>query len=87
MAVSETERLLQTLYEYEIPSSHIIINMIFPDMPDCSFCRSRKNMQEKYIAQIHDIYDDFTITEVPLFPTEIQGIPALQQLSKILSTG
>lgn len=87
MAVSETERLLQALYEFEIPSSHIIINMIFPNKPDCKFCKSRKTMQEKYIAQIHDIYDDFIITEVPLFATEIQGVPALQRLSSLLGTG
>ncbi len=87
MAVSETERLLQTLYEYQIPSSHIIVNMVFPDMPDCSFCNARKTMQTQYLTQIHDIYDDFKITEVPLFTDEIRGIPALTRLSNLLGTG
>jgi arsenite-transporting ATPase len=87
MAVSETERLLQTLYEYQIPSNHIIVNMVFPDIPDCSFCNARKSMQSKYLTQIHDIYDDFTITEVPLFQEEIRGIPSLTRLSTLLSTG
>lgn len=87
MAVAETERLLQALYEFEIPSSHIIINMIVPDIPNCSFCKSRKTMQTKYLAQIREIYDDFTVTEVPLFANEIQGIPTLQRLSNCLATG
>ncbi len=87
MAVSETERLLQALYEFEIPSNHIIVNMIFPDIPDCSFCQSRKAMQQKYLNTIHDVYDDFTITEIPLFPQEIQGVPALRRLSTLLGTG
>jgi arsenite-transporting ATPase len=87
MAVSETERLLQTLYEYQIPSNHIIVNMVFPDIPECNFCKARKTMQTKYLAQIQDIYDDFTITEVPLFSEEIQGIPALTHLSHLLATG
>jgi arsenite-transporting ATPase len=87
MAVSETERLLQTLYEYQIPSNHIIVNMVFPDMPDCSFCKARKTMQIQYLTQIHDIYDDFTITEIPLFKEEIRGIPSLKRLSKLLGTG
>lgn len=87
MAVAETERLLQALYEFEIPSSHIIINMIFPDIPNCSFCKSRKTMQTKYLTQIREIYDDFTVTEVPLFSNEIQGIPTLQRLSTCLATG
>jgi arsenite-transporting ATPase len=87
MAVSETERLLQTLYEYQIPSDHIIVNMVFPDIPDCSFCKARKTMQTTYLTQIHDIYDDFKITEVPLFQEEIRGIPSLTRLSKLLATG
>jgi len=87
MAVSETERLLQTLYEYQIPSSHIIVNMVFPDIPDCSFCKARKTMQIQYLTQIREIYDDFSITEVPLFQEEIRGIPALTQLSDLLVTG
>ena len=87
MAVSETERLLQALYEFEIPSSHIIVNMIFPDITDCSFCQSRKAMQQKYLTTIHDVYDDFTITEIPLFAQEIRGVPALRQLSTLLGTG
>jgi arsenite-transporting ATPase len=87
MAVSETERLLQALYEFEIPSSHIIVNMIFPDIPDCSFCQSRKTMQQKYLATIHDTYDDFIITEIPLFAQEIRGVPSLRRLSTLLGTG
>ncbi len=87
MAVSETERLLQTLYEYQIPSSHIIVNMVFPDIPNCQFCRARKTMQTQYLSQIHEIYDDFMITEIPLFEEEIRGIPALTRLSSLLATG
>jgi arsenite-transporting ATPase len=87
MAVAETERLLQSLYEFEIPNSHIIINMIYPDQPDCAFCRARKKMQEQYLGQIRDIYDDFTITEVPLFSDEIRGLPKLRSLGTLLATG
>lgn len=87
MAVAETERLLQALYEFEIPSSHILINMIYPDQPDCTFCRARKQMQGQYLTQIRDIYDDFTITEIPLFRHEIQGLPKLRRLGTLLATG
>lgn len=87
MVVAETERLLQALYEYEIPSSHIIINQIYPERPDCTFCRARREMQQKYLEQIRDIYDDFTLTEVPLFPTEIRGLPSLRRLGTLLATG
>jgi arsenite-transporting ATPase len=87
MVVAETERLLQALYEYEIPSSHIIINQIYPDRPDCTFCRARRQMQQKYLEQIRDIYTDFTLTEVPLFSNEIRGLADLRRLGTLLATG
>ncbi|MEM2109739.1 MAG: ArsA family ATPase [Candidatus Odinarchaeota archaeon] len=84
MAIYETERLLSTLYEYEIPVDHILVNMIYPDMPDCVFCRSRKTMQDKYLKEIHTLYSEFNITEIPLFSDEIRGIPKLKDLADIL---
>ncbi len=87
MAVAETERLLQALYEFQIPSSHIITNMVFPEVLDCTFCKARKEMQEQYLGQIRDIYDDFTILEVPLFTHEVRGLPTLRRLGTLLATG
>lgn len=84
MAVFETERLLSALNEYEIPCGHIIVNMVYPDIPDCAFCRSRRNMQLENLKEIREIYDDFNITEVPLYEKEIRGIEKLRELSKIL---
>jgi arsenite-transporting ATPase len=84
MAIYETERLLSTLYEYEIPTDHIIVNMIYPDIPDCWFCASRKEMQIKYLNQIDEIYSDFNVTKVPLSKGEIRGIDNLRGLTKIL---
>ncbi len=84
MAIYETERLLSTLYEYEIPVDHIIINMVYPDIPDCVFCRSRKVMQDKYLKEIHSLYSDFNITKVPLFNDEIRGVTKLKELAGVL---
>jgi len=84
MSIYETERLLSALYEYEIPSDHIIVNMIYPDIPDCWFCQSRKKMQEKHLKQIDEIYSEFNITKVPLSETEIRGVDALRKLAKTL---
>lgn len=84
MAVFETERLLSALNEYEIPCDHIIVNMVYPDIPNCPFCRARRSMQLENLKEIHEIYDDFNITEVPLYDKEIRGIEQLKELSKIL---
>ncbi|MBS7287581.1 MAG: ArsA family ATPase [Candidatus Freyarchaeota archaeon] len=84
MAIFETERLLSSLIEYEIPCDHIIVNMIYPDIPNCPFCRARRQMQQENLNDIREIYDDFSITEVPLFDTEIRGLDMLKKLSEVL---
>jgi arsenite-transporting ATPase len=84
MAVFETERLLSALNEYEIPCNHIIVNMVYPEIVDCAFCRARRTMQLENLKEIREIYDDFNITEVPLYEGEIRGIERLKELSKIL---
>ncbi len=87
MAIYETERLLSSLMEYEIPCDHIIVNMIYPDVPNCPFCRARRQMQQENLKDIRELYDDFNITEVPLFETEIRGLDMLKKLSEILFEG
>lgn len=84
MAVFETERLLSALNEYEIPCDHIIVNMVYPEIIDCAFCKARRTMQLENLKEIHEIYDDFNITEVPLYEGEIRGVERLRELSKIL---
>ena len=84
MAISETERLLTSLQEYEIPVSHLVINQLIPEDKLCDFCSARRKMQQKHLLEIRDIYDDFILTEIPLYESEINGIPLLRDLSKIL---
>ncbi len=85
MAIFETERLLQALYEYEIPVKHVVVNMIAPDSQDCAFCLARKKTQSESLQTIKEYYEtDFLVTEVPLFDAEVQGLEMLRKLAKIL---
>lgn len=85
MAIYETERLLSSLYKYEIPASNIIINQLFPENVDCSFCQSRRQMQVRNLEEIKYIYeDDFNLIEVQLFGTEIRGYEQLKKLGSVL---
>jgi arsenite-transporting ATPase len=85
MAVYETERLIQSLYEYEIPISNIIINMITPETENCRFCHSRHNMHLRNLNEIRQIYsNDFNLIEIPLSSVEVRGIDALHEFGKLL---
>ncbi|WXG45610.1 MAG: TRC40/GET3/ArsA family transport-energizing ATPase [Candidatus Atabeyarchaeum deiterrae] len=85
MAVEQTEMLLTALYEFEIPVSHIIVNMIFPEEVECKFCKARKTMQEQHLTRIRHIYSDqFRLTELPLLDNEVRGLDGIKRLSSFL---
>ncbi|MHA1733848.1 MAG: ArsA family ATPase [Promethearchaeota archaeon] len=85
MAIYETERLLSSLYVYEIPVNYIVVNQLFPETVDCNFCKSRREMQQKHLGEILELYEDeFNITQIPLFDREIKEKEQLQRLAELL---
>jgi arsenite/tail-anchored protein-transporting ATPase len=45
---------------------------------------ARKRMQDRYISQIFELYEDFHVTLMPLLDNEVRGAPALESFSKLL---
>lgn len=41
-------------------------------------------MQQKYLSQIIELYDDFHITVMPLLEEEVRGTDSLRQFSEML---
>ncbi|MFQ5873582.1 MAG: ArsA family ATPase, partial [Dehalococcoidia bacterium] len=84
MAIEETKRLLASLAELEIPSRHVIFNMMVPPS-ECIACSSRRMEQKGYVQQLVDWNSsNLLFGEVPLFPREIKGIDNLAELSALL---
>ncbi len=83
MAIMETVRLLADLHKSQINARQIIVNNVMVS-DDCSFCKSRKAGQVKYIQQISDIFDNLNRVEVPVFAEEIKGNEALEKLKMAL---
>jgi len=83
MGVLETEDLIKDLEKSHIPTSHIIINNIFPENK-CDFCKSRRKNQEKYISEIKGKFESFNISEIILKSEEIRGIKNLKNLAREL---
>jgi len=44
-------------------------------------------MQEKYITQIHEIYDDFHLVINPQLDDEVRGIEGLRRFGEMLFRG
>lgn len=45
---------------------------------------ARKRMQDKYISQIFELYEDFNVTLMPLLDSEVRGVAALESFSALL---
>lgn len=89
LSVYETERLIQELMRYNISCDSIVVNQLVlkpSSEPSCRMCEARKVVQQKYLDQIDDLYEDFHVVKMPLMSSEVRGVAALAQFGKYLIT-
>jgi len=64
-----------------IRSSSVIANA----ESNCEHCRVRQSMQQKYLKEAHELYDEFFhIVQLPLLTEEVRGPQKLKEFSKML---
>lgn len=52
---------------------------------NCEHCRVRHAMQQKYLKEAHELYDEFFhIVQLPLLTEEVRGPQKLKEFSKML---
>lgn len=85
LSLYETERMIQELTGFGIDTNTIIVNQLISEKnPSCERCASRQKLQHKYIEQIHELYEDFHIVEVPQLLDEVRGTEKLEKFSQML---
>ena len=45
---------------------------------------ARKRMQDRYISQIFELYEDFHVVLMPLLDAEVRGVKSLEAFSSLL---
>lgn len=88
LSLYETERLVQELAGFEIDTHNIVINQVLfsEDASESKLLQARVKMQQKYLDQFHDLYEDFNIVLCPLLPEEVRGVDSLRAFSENLLT-
>jgi arsenite-transporting ATPase len=87
LPIAVITRFLHWFEDFGIPVGGIVVNGLLPEpvsekVPE--FILNRRAMQAEHMKTIWELFDGQVRALVPLFETEIQGLPSLLRLSEVL---
>ncbi len=84
LPIAVVTRFIQWFKDFGIPVGGVLVNMVMDPAsvsPDAAeFVRNRVSMQQEHMRTIWREFDDSVRALVPLFETEIRGVPMLKRL-------
>jgi len=89
MAILDTERALAMFDKLGMKMAGVIVNQVYPrellDRPDLSeFLRRRIEMQQKYLKEIKEKFEEYIRAVVPMFDREPKGLEMIAKVAEHL---
>jgi arsenite-transporting ATPase len=88
LPIAVIRRFISWFTDFGIPVGGVVVNGIIqadtvgPNAPD--FVRNRITMQEGYLGEIRETFDGLVRAVVPLYETEVRGVPMLDRVGQTL---
>lgn len=83
LGVNQTRRVLNELKHHGLWVDLLIVNH-YVARPDCQFHKARKEMQDRYLAEILSQFKELSVKVVPSLAEEVKGIASLETFSHLL---
>ncbi len=88
LPIAVITRFIDWFHDFGIPVGGVIVNMLIDrsQVTESSpeFVRNRLSMQERYMEEIWQKFDGSVRALVPLYETEVRGIPMLERTAEAL---
>ena len=84
MIVSETKRDFMYLSLYRYPVDGIFINRILPEKTGNSFMEEWRKIQQKYIREYEEVFQNTSVFQLPWLSEEIKGQEAVKHIADLL---
>jgi len=86
LALRQLDDVFSELARYGLQVEHLIVNNVI-QAADSPFLAQKASQQQDHLRQLRQRYGQLPITEIPLFPQEIQGLERLRQVAAVLGPG
>jgi arsenite/tail-anchored protein-transporting ATPase len=88
LPIAVITRFINWFHEFGIPVGGVVVNMVIdkssvkPETPD--FVKNRVLMQDEYMKEIEVLFGGMVRSVLPLFETEVRGVPMLDRTAGLL---
>jgi arsenite/tail-anchored protein-transporting ATPase len=88
LPIAVITRFINWFHEFGIPVGGVVVNMVIdkssvkPETPD--FVKNRVMMQDEYMLEIERLFGGMVRSVLPLFETEVRGVPMLDRTANLL---